>query len=122
MAAGHLGAVAVIAQGAANALDLVGRHGHANAGGADDDTLFALAAGYRTGHFFRVNGIVHALGVVAAEVLKLVVVLLQPDQNILLQQVAAVVAADGNFHVMFLLVLFVSVKVPENQASCGQTW
>ena len=122
MAAGHLGAVAVTAQGAANALDLVGRHGHANAGGADDDTLFAFAAGYRPGHFFRVNGIVHAFGVVAAEVLKIVVVLLQPDQNILLQQVAAVVAADGNFHVMFLLVLFVSVKATENQASCGQTW
>ena len=105
MAACHFGAVAVAAQGAADALDLVGGHGHTDTGGADDDALVARSAGYGAGHLFSVHGIVHAFGVVAAEVLELVVVLLQPDQNVLLQQIAAVVAADGNFHDVFLLMV-----------------
>ena len=44
---------------------------------------------------------VHAFGGEAAHVLKVDVVLLHPDENVLLQQIAAVIAADGNFHGVF---------------------
>ena len=52
-------------------------------------------------YLLAVHGIVHALGGVAAHILEVDVVLLQPDENVLLQQIAAVIAADGNFHGVF---------------------
>ena len=89
--------------GAADTLDLVGGNGNANAGSTDDDTLLACAGGHQPGHLFAINGIVHAFGGEAAHILKVDVVLLQPDENVLLQQIAAVIAANGNFHDAMLL-------------------
>ena len=68
-------------------------------------SLAALPGGHGPGHLLGVNGIVHALRGEAAHILKVDVVLLQPDENVLLQQIAAVVAADGNFHGRVLLFL-----------------
>ena len=105
--------------GAADALDLVGGDGDADAGGADDDALFACAGGHQPGHLFAINGIVHAFGGKAAHVLKVDVVLLQPDENVLLQQIAAVIAADGNFHDSFSSRVFTG---PETAAGPVQMW
>ena len=46
MAAGHFGTVAVAAQGAADTADLVGSHGHTDAGSADHDAPVAFTGGY----------------------------------------------------------------------------
>ena len=98
VAAGHLGGQAVAAEGAADALDLVRGDGDADAGRADDDAAVTLAGGDAAGDLLAVDGIVDALRAVAAEVLIVDLVLLEPDQDVLLEQVAAVVAADRNFN------------------------
>ena len=106
--------------GAADALDLVGGDGDADAGGADDDALFAFAGGHQPGHLLAVNGIVHAFGGEAAHVLKVDVVLLHPDENVLLQQIAAVIAADGNFHDSFSSRVSQGLKLRPAPFKCGE--
>ena len=96
-----VGGQGVGAVGAADASHLIGGDGNADAGGADDDALVALTGGHHAAYLLAVHGIVYALGRVAAHILEVDVVLLQPDENVLLQQIAAVIAADGNFHGVF---------------------
>ena len=70
VAAGHLGGEAVAAQGAADALDLVGRHGHADAGAAAEDALLRLAGGDGLRHQGRIDGVIAAgfgIGAVVGE-------------------------------------------------------
>ena len=56
VAAGHLGGVAVAAQGGADALDLVGGDGDADAGAADEDAALALPVRDGAGHGLAVDG------------------------------------------------------------------
>ena len=105
VAAGHLRAEGLAAQGAADALDLVGGDGDTDAGGADHDAPLALPGGHRPGGRLPEVGVVAAAGVVTAEVLHLMALLLEIGDELLLQCVAAVVASDGNFHGLVLTFL-----------------
>ncbi|MPM35924.1 hypothetical protein SDC9_82518 [bioreactor metagenome] len=69
---------------AADALDLVGGNGDADAGRADDNALFTLAGGHGTGRRLAEDGIVAALRGKTAAVLALIAVLLQLPLDFLL--------------------------------------
>ena len=96
MAAGHLGGVAVAAQGGADALDLVGGDGDADAGAADEDAALVLPARDGAGHGLAVDGVVAALFAVRAEVLVGKAQLVQMAHDLLLEGKAAVVTSDRN--------------------------
>ena len=101
MAAGHLGGVAVAAQGGADALDLVRGDGDADAGAADEDAALALAGrdGARNG--LAIDGVVAAFLTVGAEVLIGKAQLVQMAHDLLLEGKAAVVTSDRN-HIQYL--------------------
>ena len=92
--AGELGGQGVAAQGAADALDLVGGDGDADAGGADDDALLTLAGGHGLGGGLAEGGVVAALGAVGAEVLTGDALGGQIGLDVLLQGIPAVVRSD----------------------------
>ena len=96
VAAGHLGGVAVAAQGGADALDLVRGDGDADAGAADEDAALALPGrdGARNG--LAVDGVVAAFLAVGAEVLIGKAQLVQMAHDLLLEGKAAVVTSDRN--------------------------
>ena len=96
VAAAQLGGQGLAAQGAADALYLVGRDGDADAGGTDDNAFFALAGGYRLSGGAAENGVVAALGAVRAEVLAGDALGGELGLDVLLQRVAAVVRRDCN--------------------------
>ena len=96
VAAGHLGRVAVPAQGGADALDLVGGDGDADARAADEDAALAFAARDRARHGLTVDGVVAALLAVGAEVLIGEPELVKMAHDLLLEGIAAVVTSDRN--------------------------
>ena len=98
VAAGHLRLQAVGAVGAADALDLIGGNGNADAGGADHDAAVALALRHGTGGGSAEIRIVAALQRVAAEILIFMAQLFQDLDDMLLQLIAAVVTAQCDFH------------------------
>jgi len=76
-------------------------NGNANAGGTDDDAALALAALDLAGRGLAEDGIVAAVGGIGAAVHDLVALGLQICLNVLLEGVAAVIAAERNFHRSF---------------------
>ena len=96
--AGHLGGPGLVQQSAADTVDLVGGDGSADAGGAQDDALLALAAGDSLGSGGDHVGIVAAGQGVAAKVDDLVTLSSQVRLHIILQVECAVITCDGNFH------------------------
>ena len=101
VAAGHLCRVAVPAQGGADALDLVGGDGDADARAADEDAALAFTARDRAGHSLAVDGVVAALLAVGAEVLVGKAQLVEMAHDLLLEGIAAVVTSDRN-HIQYL--------------------
>ena len=61
MLAAQLGGEGVTAQGTADAVDLVGRNGDADAGGADDDAVLTPAISHRLGGGFSKYRVITAL-------------------------------------------------------------
>ena len=108
VAAGHLRLQAVGAVGAADALDLVGSDGNADAGGADHNTAVALALSHSTGSGSAEIRIIAALQRVAAKILVLIAQLFQGLHDKLLQLVAAVITAQCDFHSHFLQIVVFS--------------
>ena len=96
VAAGHLGGVAGAAQGGAEALDLVGGDGDADAGAADEDAALVLPARDGAGHGLAVDGVVAALFAVRAEVLVGKAQLVEMAHDLLLEGKTAVVTSDRN--------------------------
>ena len=92
--AGHLGAEGVVDDGGAHALDLIRRHGDADAGAAAEDAEGAFAARDRLCDPIGVDGIVDAFGAVGAEVFVgdavFVLILFDGDHQV----ISAVVAAE----------------------------
>ena len=101
MAAGHLCRVAVPAQGGADALDLVGGDGDADARAADEDAALAFPARDRARDGLTVDGVVAALITVSAEVLVGKAQLVEMAHDLLLEGIAAVVTSDRN-HIQYL--------------------
>ena len=91
---GEGGGQGVAAQGAADAPDLVGGDGDADAGGADDDAPLALAGGHGLGGGLAEGGVVAALGAVGAEVLTGDALGGQIGLDVLLQGIPAVIRSD----------------------------
>ena len=100
--AGGLGGEAVPAQGAADAGDLVGGNGHADAGAADEDAALALPGSDGLRHRFGVNGIVAGIVGISSDVLHSVSLFLKVSLKMLLEIVSAVITTDCNFHLCFL--------------------
>lgn len=100
--AGELGGEHVTAQGAADAVHLVGRDGDADSGSADNDALFAPALRHRLGGGLAEDGVVAAVDAVGAEVLAGNSLSGQIGLEVLLELVAAVVRRNGD-HKQFLL-------------------
>ncbi len=90
------GGEAVPAEGAADAADLVGRDGDADAGAADEDAALAFARGNGLRDRLAVDGIVAGGVRVGPEILIGKAPLLEVGDDRLLESVAAVIAADGN--------------------------
>ena len=101
VAAGHLGGVAVPAQGGTDALDLVGGDGDADARAADEDAALAFTARDRARDGFAVDGVVAAFLAVGAEVLIGKAQLVEMAHDLLLEGIAAVVTSDRN-HIQYL--------------------
>ena len=88
---------------AADALDLIGGDGHANAGGAKDDALVALAVCHAAGSGSGKFGVVTGVGGIGAEVLHFKALALQMGNQLVLQRQSAMVTANCDFHNVFLL-------------------
>jgi len=76
--AAHPRGVEVPAEGRADPRNLVGGHGHADAGAADQEAALNLVIGHGFAHQGRVIGIVHRLRGVGAEVEHVEAVIYEP--------------------------------------------
>ena len=101
VAAGHLCRVAVPAQGGADALDLIGGDGDADARTADEDAALAFPTRDRARNGLAVDGVVAAFLAVRAKVLIGKAQLVQMAHDLLLEGKAAVVTSDRN-HIQYL--------------------
>ena len=102
VAAGELGGEGIAAQGAADAVDLVGGDGDADAGGADDDAPVTAAVGHRLGGRLAEDGVVAALLTVTAAVQDVEALGGEIGLDMLLEAVAAVVRRNGNHSLLLL--------------------
>ena len=91
-----LGREAVAAQRRADALELVGNNGDANAGAADDDTAVTLAALNRARNLGGIVRVVNGFGAVRAKVLVLKTKLVQVRLDLLEELEIPVVTAQSN--------------------------
>ena len=87
---------AIAAQGSADALELVGDDGDADAGTTDDDAALALAALDRARDLGGIVRIVDRIGAIGAKVLVLEATLVQVRLDLLEKLVSAVVTAQSN--------------------------
>lgn len=94
--AGVAGGGAVVAEGGANAGELVGGHGGADAGAVDHDPEGGLALGYGQGDLFGEIGIVGRLFGMDADVGDKIAEFKEDGFQRFLQTIAAVVGADGD--------------------------
>ena len=106
---GHLGGEGLAAQGAADALHLVGGDGDADARGADNDTPVARAGGHRLRSRPAEVGVVAALCGVAAEVLILQAAGVQVLHDVALEGEPSVVGTQCD-HIYFLLIRVCEIR------------
>ena len=106
MSPGHAGGVHIGAQSAANALDLVGSNGNANASAAEHDAPVSLAADNLTADLLGDIRIIHRLSAKSAHILDLdVTEFLQHHLDLFLQSHSTMVTANNDFHKYCPLVI-----------------
>ena len=103
--AGHFCRPWVGQQGAADAVDLIGGDGHADAGGTQHNAPLAFPAGNRPGGRSGKVGVIAAFRGIGAEVPDLMPLLLQMLDDFIFQRKRAVVTANGNSHTTISFVL-----------------
>ena len=91
---GELCGVGLAADYSPNALYLVGCNGNPHTGAAEEESLFAFAAGYRPGNLLSEYGVVHPLGRIGSEVFVLVSLFFQKLLNLFLELIRSMIAAD----------------------------
>ena len=95
---GHLGAPRLAAQGAADAPDLVGRDGRADAGGAHHDAPLSLSLRHSPAGRLNEVRVVAAVGGVGAEIGDLMALFGEPRLDLVFQLQCAVVRCHCDFH------------------------
>ena len=118
VAAGHLRGEAVPAAGAADALDLVGRHGHADAGAAAEDALLALPGEDAAADLLREYGVVAARLRIRPEVGEGDVLLRKILLDLFLEGVAPVVTSQCDHRSFSLSSFYARLRRGERQ--CDQ--
>ena len=94
---GHFCRPGVGQQGAADAVDLIGGDGYADAGGTQHNAPLAFPAGNRPGGRSGKVGVIAAFRGIGAEVPDLMPLLFQMLDDFIFQRKRTVVTADGNF-------------------------
>src|SRR6266545_852751 len=94
--------VDVVADGGADAGDLVGGHAGAHSAAADEHGPLRAPVLHGQGHLLRVVGIIDGRGRVRAHVDHVVSLLAKGLRHLLLQREAGVVGPDGHLHRFFL--------------------
>ena len=101
MAAGHLRAPGLAAQGAPDSLHLIRGNGNADAGGANDDSPVLTSLRHIPGRRSGKVRVVAAIMSGASVIRHLMPLFRQPDAQFLFQIKAAVVGRDCDFHSLF---------------------
>lgn len=73
MASTFCGSKTIMAGSSPNALYFIGRYGHANAGGANQNPPLIFSSTNTPGHLVGIEGIIHAIGRVGSEIGNLMV-------------------------------------------------
>src|SRR5206468_180002 len=99
MAAAHLRGDAIVSGGRAHAVDLVGGDAHADAGAADQDAAIDSPLAHCLGHLKGVIRVIDALTGRSTDIENFVTEILYEGHEPALDLEAAMIAADGYFHV-----------------------